>query len=261
MGKIKLGFTTQDVIRAFPERNRLYLTRLLAEMVRQGMLLKVVRDRYLIIPFNADPESYVPDKHLVAKYIMQNKEYYIGYASAMEIHGITHQSADKEYVVTKRQIQPSIRTHRGITYQFIHHDATRFFGFSSLWINRSEQAMVSDLERTIVDVATRPQLCGGIVELGKAIFQTTERIEHDKLFYYLSRNNILAAKKRYLFLTEILDLEWTDDHKRMMKELGTSISLLDPAGPRQGPKKSNFGLKINVDPLLIKQRVLIKGHL
>jgi len=119
--------------------------------------------------------------------------------------------------------------------------------------------MVSDLERTIVDVATRPQLCGGIVELGKAIFQTTERIEHDKLFYYLSRNNILAAKKRYLFLTEILGLEWTDDHKRMMKELGTSISLLDPAGPRQGPKKSNFGLKINVDPLLIKQKVLAAG--
>jgi len=101
MGKNKLGFTTQDVIRAFPERNRLYLTRLIAEMVRQGMLLKVVRDRFLIIPFNADPESYVPDKHLVAKYIMQNKEYYIGHASAMEIHGLTHQSADKEYVVTK----------------------------------------------------------------------------------------------------------------------------------------------------------------
>ena len=54
MGKNKLGFTTQDVIRAFPERNRLYLTRLLAEMVRQGMLLKVIRDRYLMIPFNAD---------------------------------------------------------------------------------------------------------------------------------------------------------------------------------------------------------------
>lgn len=118
--------------------------------------------------------------------------------------------------------------------------------------------MVSDLERTIVDVATRPQLCGGIVGLGMAMFQARERIEHDKLFYYFSRNNSLVAKKRYLFLTNILGLEWTDDHERMMEELGTSISWLDPASPQKGPKQSNFGLKINVDPLLIKQKVLAR---
>jgi len=256
IGKNKLGFTTQDVIRAFPERNRLYLTRMLSEMVRQGMLHKVFRDTYLIVPFNADSESYVPDGHLVAKYIMQNKEYYIGYASAMKIHGLTLQSGTREYVVTKRQMKPSIRIYRGITYQFIHHDTTRFFGFSSLWINKSEQAMVSDLERTIVDVATKPQLCGGIVEVGNAIFQAKERIEHDKLFYYFSRNNSLVAKKRFLFLADLLGLEWTDDHERMMEELGPNISWLDPAAPHQGPKQSKFGLKINMDPLLIKQIVL-----
>jgi predicted transcriptional regulator of viral defense system len=256
LGKNKLGFVTQEVKQEFPERNELYLARLLAEMVREGMLLKVAPHTYLIIPFQADSESYVPNGHLAAKYIMQDREYYIGYASAMKIHGLTLLSGIREYVVTKRQMKPSVRTLRGITFQFIHHDSTRFFGYSSHWITKSEQAMVSDLERTLVDGATRPQLCGGIVALGRAIFQARERVELDKLFYYFARNNSLVAKKRYLFLTDLLGLEWTDDHESMMDELGTSISWLDPEGPKQGPKQCNFGLKINVVPQHIKRKVL-----
>ena len=44
--------------------------------------------------------------------------------------------------------------------------------------------MVSDLEKTIVDIAPKPQLCGGIVEVGNAIFQAKARTDHDKLFIY-----------------------------------------------------------------------------
>ncbi|MEN8156634.1 MAG: type IV toxin-antitoxin system AbiEi family antitoxin [Bacteroidota bacterium] len=257
-GRNMLGFTFQDVARDFPEKNRVYLARLLADMVDKRMLYKIARDNYHIIPLNADPETYVPHGHQVAKYIMQNKEYYIGYASALKILGLTLQSETREYVVTKKQMKPAIRNFGGIEYQFIHHDATRFFGFSSTWINQLEEAMVSDLERTIVDVATKPQLCGGIVEVGNAIFQAKDRTDHDKLFYYFARNRNKSAKKRFLFLSELLGLEWTTDHERMMQELGSGSSLLDPKAPDQGRKQSRFGLKINVDPIGIKKKILPK---
>ena len=187
---------------------------------------------------------------------MQNKDYYIGYASAIEIHGLTLQSEAREYVVTKKQIKPAIMSFGGITYQFIQHDATRFFGFDSIWINQLEKAMVSDLERTIVDIATKPKLCGGIVEVGSAIFQAKDRTDHDKLFYYFARNRNKSAKKRFLFITDLLGLEWTADHERMMEELGSGNSLLEPEAPDQGPGSSKFRLKINTDPILIKQKVL-----
>jgi predicted transcriptional regulator of viral defense system len=205
---------------------------------------------------NADPQTYVPNGHQVAKYLMQNKEYYIGYASAIKIHGLTLQSEAREYVVTKKQMKPAIRSFGGTTYQFIQHDATRFFGFTGIWINQFEKAMVSDLEKTIVDIATKPRLCGGIVEVGKAIFQAKDRTDDDKLFYYFARNMNKSAKKRFLFLTDLLDLEWTTEHETMMEELGTGISLLDPAAPDQGRKMKKFGLKINVDPIRIKMKVL-----
>jgi predicted transcriptional regulator of viral defense system len=254
------GFTFLDAARAFPEKNRVHLARTLAEMVNKGMLCKIIRGNYHIIPINADPETYVPVGYQVAKYLMQNKEYYIGYASAIKIHGLSLQSEARsearEYVATKKQMKPAIRSFGGITYQFIQHDATRFFGFTSIWINQFEKAMVSDLERTIVDIATKPQHCGGIVEVGNAISQAQDRTDHDKLFYYFARNMNKSAKKRFLFLTDLLDLEWTTEHERMMEELGTGISLLDPAAPDQGRKMKKFGLKINVDPIRIKMKVL-----
>ena len=107
--------------------------------------------------------------------------------------------------------------------------------------------MVSDLEKTIVDAVSKPHLCGGIIEIGKAIYHSKERTVLQKLFYYLARNGSQAAKKRYLFLCDFLGMDWTSDHERMLEESGSSFSPLDPAGPDRGIKNSRFGLKINIE--------------
>jgi len=255
------GFTFQDVVGEFPEKNSVHLALILSDMVGKGMLCKISRNNYHIIPLNADPETYTPDGHQVAKYMMQDKEYYIGYASALKIHGLTLQSeieedVAREYVATIKQMKPAIRSIRGITYYFVQHDLSRFFGFDSIWINQHEKAMVSDLEKTIVDIATKPQLCGGIIEVGNVIFQTKERTDRDKLFYYFARNMNKSAKKRFLFLTELLGLEWTAEHEMLMKELGTGLTLLDPSRADQGKSRKKFGLKMNVDPERIKSKIL-----
>ena len=87
------GFAFQDVARAFQVKSRVHLARILAEMVNMGMLCKITRGHYHIIPFNADPNRIKMMAHQVAKYLMQPKEYDIGYASAVKIHGLMLQSA------------------------------------------------------------------------------------------------------------------------------------------------------------------------
>jgi predicted transcriptional regulator of viral defense system len=116
--------------------------------------------------------------------------------------------------------------------------------------------MVSDLEKTLVDIATKPQYCGGIVEVGKAIFNSKDRIDKEKLFYYFMENRNESAMKRFLFLTDLLDLEWTAKHKTLMDEIGSGKSLLDTSAPSYGKKDGKFELKINVDPTLIVKEVL-----
>ena len=153
-------------------------------------------------------------------------------------------------------MKPAIMNFGNITCQFIQHKASQFFGFNSIYINPLEEAMVSDLERTIVDIATKPQYCGGIADLGKAIFQVQDRIDREKLSYYFAKNMNPSAIKRFLFLTELLGLEWTSEHKILMDEIGSGTSLLDPSAPQHGRKEHKFGLKINVDPTLIVKEVL-----
>ena len=255
-GNNTLGFTFQDVSTEYPKKNRVYLAMILADMVDNGILYKIDRGIYHIIPLQANPESYVPDGYQVAKYVMQNKEYYLGYGSAMKIHGLSLQSEPREFIVTKKQMKPSIKNFGGITIQFIQHGASRFFGENSMWINQNEQAMVSDLEKTIVDISSKPQLSGGIVEVGNAIFKAKDRLILEKLFYYFARNGNKSAKKRFLFLTDLLGLDWTSDHDRMMEELGSGVSLLDPSKPDHGQIKKKFGLKINVDTNHIIRKIL-----
>jgi len=67
------------------------------------------------------------------------------------------------------------RSFGGTKYQFIQYGASRFLSFSRIRISQLEKGMISDLVRTIVDIATKPQLCGGIVEVGNAIFQAKAR--------------------------------------------------------------------------------------
>lgn len=250
------GFTLRDVVKEFPEKTPPYLNRVLSGMVRMGMIGTITRGTYYIVPIEEYPEAYYPSAYQVIKYIMKDKEYYIGYGSALKIHGLTYKTDDKEYVVTKKQFKPSPRNYGGISNYFITHDDARFFGFSSLWINQHERAMVSDLEKTIVDMASKPGVCGGIPELGNVLHKAESRTNNDKLFYYFAKNRIMSAKKRFLFLTHMLGLTWTNQHSRMAQELGSSISLLDPTVADQGRKKMAFGLKINLDPSLIKNNII-----
>jgi predicted transcriptional regulator of viral defense system len=239
-------FGYQDVKTEYPDMDHSYLSKVLAAMVRSGMIMRLSRDVYHIIPLSADPQTYSPDSRLVVKYMMNGKDYYIAYGSAMNIHGLIPEPGFRTMVVTNRQVQPPIKTIAGAKIQFVFHTCSRFFGYEQMWVTNPEQAMVSDLEKTIVDAVSKPHLCGGIIEIGKAIYHSKEKTDLQKLFYYLSRIGSHAAKKRYLFISDSLGMEWTSDHERMLEESGSSFSPLDPAGPDRGMKNSRFGLKINI---------------
>ncbi len=248
-------FTYQDVVSEYPDVDKIYLSKVLSGMVEKGMLIKLNHGLYHIVPSSADVNTYIPDWHLVAKYLMRGKDYYIGYYSAMQIHGLITQPSLKEIIVSNLQVKPSSKKIRGIEFQFVYHIKTRFFGYKNTWINQHEKVMVSDIEKTLVDAMTRPHLCGGVVEVGKALYETKGEINLQKLFDYLTRNEIRAAIKRYLFLADLIGVDWTAHHEGMLNNIGSGFSLLDTTGPDQGRKDSRFGLKINIDTETIKNSI------
>ncbi|MEX2410513.1 MAG: transcriptional regulator [Candidatus Paceibacterota bacterium] len=248
-------FSFQDILREYPNTHKVHLSKILSGMVEKGMLIKLNRNIYHIVPVKMDAETYIPDWHLMAKYLMKAKEYYIGYYSAMQIHGLITQPSLKEIIVTDLQIKPSVKIIRGVEFQFVYHTKARFFGYKSTWINQHEKVAVSELEKTIVDAVSKPDLCGGITEVGKAIYESRTKLDHQKLFDYLTRNGMQVAKKRYLFLSNLLGLEWSSYHESMMNNLGSGYPLLDTTGLNQGRWDSKFGIRINVDINTIKNAI------
>ncbi len=248
-------FSYQDVVKEYSNKDTIYLSKVLSGMIDKGMLIKLGRGIYHIVPISADAKNYTPDWHLVAKYIMKGKKYYIGYYSAMQIHNLITQPSLKEIIVINHRVTPSLKNIQGIEFQFVTHTSQRFFAFEKTWINDHEKVMVSDLEKTIVDAVTRPHLSGGMIEVGKAIYETRDKVSLDKLFKYLDQNGSLAAIKRYLFICDLVDIKWTSYHEGLLPKIRTSFSLLDTSAPDQGSKNSKFGLKINLEIDTIKDSI------
>lgn len=248
-------FTFQDVVAEFPKSDKFFLSKVLSSMLEKGMLIKLNRNVYHLVPSNEEADTYIPDWHLVAKYLMKGKKYYIGYYSAMQIHGLITQPGLKEIIVTDRQVIPSTRKIRNIEFQFVTQSKDKFFGFKNFWISQNEKVMASDLEKTIVDAVSKPHLCGGMVEIGKAIYESRSKVKLETLISYFERYNSQVAVKRYLFICDLINVEWTIHHERLFQTIGNTFSLFDTTGPDQGKKNSKFRLKINIDTDTVKKSI------
>ncbi len=99
-------FSYQDAKAEFPDRNANYLSQVLGRMVDEGMLVRLGPGLFAVVPLEHSAEGYLPDWHLTAKYLMQGKPYYVGYYSAMQLHGLITQPSLSEIIVTNTQVKP-----------------------------------------------------------------------------------------------------------------------------------------------------------
>jgi len=249
-------FTLEDTRLLFPNKSDSHLVQVLTKMVRKGMIKKLNRGMYYIVPLDQDSEYFIPDWHLVARHLMRNKKYYIGYYSAMQIHGLITQPSLTEIIVTDTQVKPSIKKIQGVKFQFVYHNFKRFFGEKNTWIDDHNKVMCSTIEKTITDSLINPHYSGGIVEIGKAMYECKDRINAQQLIQDLIRTESKVALKRYLFLYDLLELgDKTVYHYNLENMLGNSISLLDTSAPDEGNINSRYALKINRDIETIKDSI------
>ncbi|MCH7535423.1 MAG: transcriptional regulator, partial [Bacteroidetes bacterium] len=119
-------FSFEDVASEYLSKSKKYISKVLGKMVADGSLMRLKKGLYHIVPLNEDVNHFIPDWHLVAKYLMRNKEYYIGYYSAMQIHGLITQPSLKEIIVTNVQVKPGTVAIKNTEFQFVHHIEKRF---------------------------------------------------------------------------------------------------------------------------------------
>jgi len=220
--------------------------KLLSDMTKRGLLMRVKEGLYYIIPFEQDPKTFMPDWHLLSQYLVGDAEYYIGYFSALQIHSLTTQPNIREQIVVNKQIKPSMLIVKEIPFQFIYHNEKHFFGNKKTWIDSFNRVQCSDLEKTIIDCLFKPEYAGGITEIAKAIYKIKEKIDDSKILLYAKRFDSQAVIKRLGFLLELLEIK-----NAMIDELQklrtNSVVSLEPSYPKEGKHVSRWAIQQNID--------------
>ena len=241
-----LCFGIDKANKLLPNSNPDAVKRLLSDMTKRGLLMRVKDGLYYIIPFEQDAKTFMPDWHLLSQYLVGDANYYIGYFSALQIHSLTTQPNLKEQIVVSKQIKPSILKVKGIPFQFIYHNEEHFFGSKKTWINSFNKVHCSDLEKTFIDCLFKPSYASGITEITKAIHKSKDKIDYQKLFDYAKQFNSQAVIKRLGFLLELLEIKHPVIEK-LQKLRTNSFVLLEPSHPKEGKTIFRWAIQQNID--------------
>ena len=253
----KLGrncFSYSDAVEALPQSSNSALKELLSSMVKRGLLMRLKKGLYYIIPFEKDAESFMPDWHLIAGHLAKGTDHYIGYYSALQIHDLITQPSLKEQIVVAKQVRPSVIRIKDVDFQFIYHNEKHFFGAEEVWVDSFNKVLCSDLEKTFIDCLFKPDYAGGIVEIARAIYVSKDTIDFDKILDYAERFKSQAVIKRLGFLLEILEIE-TDIISKLSGMKTDSYVILDTELPSSGKMISRWSIRQNLETETIKSAI------
>jgi len=156
----------------------------------------------------------------------------------------TEQTPLTVFVATTTRIRS--RSIQHTRYKFVTLNRKKFFGFPSTSIG-THKVNISDAEKTLADALDRPEYCGGISEVAKALWNAKENASFDKIVTYATKMENSAILKRLGYLAERLDLGLKDSTlSRMTHNLSPGISPLDPRAPKRGSYLTRRNLLVNV---------------
>ncbi len=252
--KGKVCFDSKTALKAFPQAKESTVRELLSDMTKRGLLMRIKDGIYYIIPYEESSETFMPDWHIIAKYLVKEAKHYIGYYSALQIHNLITQPSLKEQIVVNKQIRPSEIKIKEVTFQFIYHNENHFFGEKKIWIDDFNKVSCSDIEKTIIDCLFKPDYAGGIVEVARAIYSTKEKLDYNKLLEYAIKFDSQAVIKRLGYLLELFEIE-TEIVKELQKLKSASYVVLDTELPKTGKRNSRWSIQQNLETETIKSAI------
>jgi len=239
-------FDYDEAKKALPNSSESALKELLSDMSRRGLLMRLKKGLYYLIPYEQHSETFMPDWHLLAEPLTKGTLHYIGYYSALQIHNLITQPSLKEQIVVAKQLRPSQFDIKGVTFQFIYHNNDHFFGERKIWIDSFNKVMCSDLEKTFIDCLFKPDYAGGIVEVAKAIYMAKDKIKYNQLFDYAIQFNSQAVIKRLGFLLEFLEIQ-SEIIEKLQEKKTNAYVLLDTELPKKGKLLSRWSIQQNLE--------------
>ena len=217
----------------------------LARWAEEGWLRRVRRGLYIAVPVDAeDPKAWSEDALVIATAVW-SPCYFTGWTAANH-WGLTEQVFRTTVLKTTGRVRTSTVWLLDHEYM-VSHVAEPFmeWGLESFW-HDERRLRIADPARTVVDILDAPRLGGGIRHAGEILAAYLNEHDPDRLVAYGDRLGNRTVFKRLGYLLEAMGRGELGLLDACRKRLPSGVSLLDPDGPRSGPRSSTWALRVNV---------------
>lgn len=228
-------FTIEEVIKSY-NMDRNVLAVILNRLENRGWIERIEKGKYMIIPLGAEKGKYTLNEFIIGSVLIE--PCCISYWSALNFHGLTEQIPHTVFIQTPSRKKKQELEIFGVKYKIVRVKSSKYFGFDIEWIDNNK-INITDREKTIIDCLDKPQYCGGVVEVAKAV---RNKLNEKKLVDYAKRIGNSGVIRRLGYLYEVLGIDTN------LPEIKTrNYLLLDPTMPEKGSKNAKWRLIINLD--------------
>lgn len=217
------------------------------KLVDRGIATRLKPGCFILVPLELGNEyEYMGNPFVVAREIVDGKDYYLSHATAMEMHEMVTQPQLVVYITTLKPRRPI--NVLGTEFRFIHGQKKFFFGLDEHWVTKQEKVRISNLERTVVDGFRQPEYCGGLTEIAKGVWMRQEDIKISRLTEYAVNMGVGAVIRRLGYILELYEIGTPESWEFLRQYLTETYVRLDPLLPAEGKFLRKWRLQLNVSP-------------
>ncbi len=218
-----------------------------------GMLSKMAKREYIdylgegLYALESDL-SFAPPLHSFDIAMKIAKKGAISHRSALFHYGLTDQMFSIVYITVPKVVGANLSTKkvykvRGAINRLMRIDPKNYWGVTRIFMTE-EKVWITDLERTLIDGLTRPDLCGGFREVIYAFELAASRIKPNVIFDYAKRTSLVVCKRLGWVLDELNVFPETQEQLEVLPM--TYPQKLDVAGKRRGRVSKRWNLLENI---------------
>jgi predicted transcriptional regulator of viral defense system len=216
---------------------------------KTGHIIPIRRGLYAVIPTGADSESYPVDPFLIAAKL--TKDAVMSYHTALEIQGYAYSVREHLTYSAARPVPPATfrsNVFRGVKFpQALCRAEKEYFGVIA--VDRAGlEVRVTSLERTLVDMLDRPDLCGSWEEIWRSL-EGIEFFDPDQVVEYalLLGNATTIAKVGFYLEQHRESLMVEENHLKPLHDHRPRQPHYLDSSRKSGKLVVNWNLVIPVD--------------
>lgn len=215
--------------------------KLLWKLKRKGILVSIKKGMYFFSPLENGPAGRNINEWLIPSALFPKKNYYVGYSTMYNYYGFTDQIFQQMFIInTSTQSDRKIGK---IQFRLIKVSQDRMYGLQAIKVKDSE-VIVSDKERTLVDMIYYPKPVGGLKTALEILENQvkSKSVDLKKLIKYASLFPIITARKRIGFIMDKAGIG-QDELKPLLKTVkGTALTTLYDTKSRKGKIDKRWGI-------------------